>query len=495
MPAPVLSSNSRVFLIENRAGPAYAPEYLGWGRAGSPSWEQGDITPIKVPSTESYGKFDTVGKTRGEPGNPELPLSTRYDFNLSRLLQIVRRGCESDVQVHFGNCYDPRDFNGGWEKVLIIEASVISSWGTGDLGALEPGEEASVVEEATFSGEDMYEVKRITFATKAASQIVQEIVDVEICDTQSCGACGITSSGCDIIFAVTKSNGASPGLPAEVIFSQDGGLTWSDTVITSLGASDDPTDMDCVGVNLVVISNAAGGLNYAATADVLAGDETWAAITTGFEASGPPNAIHSVGATYTWIVGDGGYIYFSDDPASGVEVQDAGSATTENLNDVDFVDTSIGVAVGANNAVVYTTNGGVTWTSVTGPAVGVALNVVKVITEQVWWVGTANGKLFYTRNSGQSWVEKSFPGSGTGVVKDLKFSTDSVAWLSHTNAAGAGRILRSIDGGYSWYVAPEGSTVIPTNTGINALAPCIDPNLIYGGGAVTGGDGILVAGA
>lgn len=495
MPDIALNDYSRVFLIINRAGPANPPVYQGWWRAGSPSWEQGDSTPVKVPSEDSYGQFKTVGKVSGEPGNPELPLTARFTLDLSTLLDLTRGGCDHDIQVHFGNCRDPRNFNGGWEKVMILEAAKITSWGADELGSLEPSQSAAVNEEATFSGEDLYEIGRITFATKAATQIEQEVVDVEICDTQTCGACGLPSSGCDVVFAISKTMTASPGLSAEIIYSQDGGLTWGNMQIGSLAANEDPNAMACVGTNVIVVSNDSASLHYAPTADILDGTASWTEMATGFVGGGNPNAIASVGSTYTWIVGDGGYIYFADDPTSLVEVQDAGSATSENLLDIDALDADTLVAVGANNAVVYTVNGGVTWTAVIGPAVGVQLNAVKVKTKETWWVGAANGKLYYTRNSGTTWTEKAFPGSGAGVVYDIEFSTDSVGWLAHTTAAPAGRILRTIDGGYSWYVAPEGSTTIPTNTGIKALATCVRPNIVYGGGLVVSGDGILIASA
>jgi hypothetical protein len=72
--------------------------------------------------------------------------------------------------------------------------------------------------------------------------------------------------------------------------------------------------------------------------------------------------------------------------------------------------------------------------------------------------------------------------------------------MAHSTAVPAGRILRTIDGGNSWYVAPEGNTSIPANGGIKALAPCEDNvNLIFGAGLAVAGsgeqDGIIVKGS
>ena len=63
----------------------------------------------------------------------------------------------------------------------------------------------------------------------------------------------------------------------------------------------------------------------------------------------------------------------------------------------------------------------------------------------------------------------------------------------------AGRILNTIDGGNSWYVAPEGVGSIPDNDQINSLglcykaSPSVRANNVYAGGlGDDGSDGILL---
>ncbi|KKK92607.1 hypothetical protein LCGC14_2701210, partial [marine sediment metagenome] len=79
----------------------------------------------------------------------------------------------------------------------------------------------------------------------------------------------------------------------------------------------------------------------------------------------------------------------------------------------------------------------------------------------------------------------------------VHFATPSVGFMAHDTATPAGRILRTIDGGFSWYVVPEGNTSVPANDKFNMLAPCInDPNVMWGGGlADNGTDGMLVKGS
>jgi photosystem II stability/assembly factor-like uncharacterized protein len=321
-------------------------------------------------------------------------------------------------------------------------------------------------------------------------------VDIIVCDSKNCGFCGLPSDGCSVVFAVAASSGASPGVPAEVLFTQDGGSNWGDTSVTGLAANESPSVVGCVGTYLVVISNDSGSLFYAPITDILNGDETWTEVTTGFVVGGEPNAMFSLGPSYSWIVGDGGYVYFSSDPTGGVSVQTAGGVTTQNLNAIHGTDILNAVAVGNSNAVLYTRDGGVTWQAVTGPASGVNLNTVFMRTTTEWWVGAANGNLYYTRDSGATWATKSFAGSGAGSVGSVVFVTPSVGYLSHATAAPAGRIFRTIDGGYSWYLLPEATGSVPANDAINKIAVCEDANIIYAGGLGDNAtDGIIVKGS
>lgn len=488
------TSQTRLFMIEDRANPANRPSYQSLGRLLGLSWAQGDITPIRVPDPAQYGKFVTVDQIRGQQGLPTISVENRLTRDLSALLDLVRKGCALDLQAHAGVCEDPRDFNGGWEKVYVFEGAQPTSYDTAELGALDADQEAVINETVPFTGQDWYELKRLVGSEIGAAQVVQEVVDIVICDSRQCGECGVPSNGCEKIFAVTLSAGGSPGLSAEVVFSPDGGATVEDTNITTLAANEDPTGLACSGIYLAVISADSNSIHYALLADILDGSETWAEVTTGFVALKTPNAIFSQGSTFNWIVADGGYIYFSSDITSGVEVQSSGGQTVQNLLAIHGSDEFNLVAVGESNAVLFTNDGGATWGSVTGPAVGINLTAVAVKSDLTWMVGTADGNMYYTQNGGASWTQKAFSGQGVGVVRDITFATPTVGYMAHSTAT-AGRIFRTIDGGFSWYILPEqAGLTIPANDKINAVAACSeDPNLVFGAGLADNAvDGILV---
>lgn len=487
MPTPARSDFTRPWLLENRAGPAADPTFLRGARAGQLAWNQGTITPVYEPDPDQYGNFVIVTKLPGTPDSPEIPLNLRYDVaTIATLMRLVRTNCDSDLQVAVGLCGNPQDFNRGWQKKIILEAARIGNYGTsGDIGAMQPGDRSMVEEQATFQGEDMYEVTQLTFAEILASTVTKPVVDVVVCDLPSCGGdCGVASDGCQDVFFISTATAGSPGAPPYVVVSSDAGATGTARTITPFSAVEDPDEGTCVGENLVIISQDAGSLVYADKDDLILGTHTWTEVTTGFVTpTGSPRTIYAAGPNDVFIGGAGGYIYYANDITSGVTVQSAGTVTTQDLNASHGIDDQHVVMVGASNAVVVTHDGGTTWASKTGPAVGVSLTAVWMVTKDIYWIGTAGGRLYYTLNDGQTWTEKGFTGNGAGTVQDIVFATRSVGFMSHSTATPAGRIFRTTDGGASWYLLPEASTAssIPANDHIYSLAPC-NQNTVYGGG-------------
>lgn len=487
--------SGRVWLQRYGAGPSHAPEYLGCGRMGAFSKDEGEPTPMWCPSSSNYGKYVAVDTLPGEEGLP----TTSVEARMALYNPLLEFNCPLGVQAHWGDCEDPLDFDGGWKLAMLYLKAQISTKGLSDQTAMEPGDEESVMSSGDLTALDWMLAKQLVLEELAGDVVLQEAVDIVNCDRPSCGECGIESDGCQIYYGIAKGSGAgSPGWPAEVFWTLDGGTSWYDEDITTLASDEDPIALDCVGDKVVVVSNDSCSLHYAYKVDMT----VWAEVTSGFIPGGCPNAIFSVTPTKTWIVGDGGYIYFTDDPTSAVEVQDC-AATGEDLLAVHFINTREGVAVGENNAVVHTENGGRTWETITGPEALAALLCVWMRSSYVWMVGTDTGHLYYTLDKGTTWTAKSFPGSTLGgEVRDIAFSRweDSpvgfMAWYPDGVTATDGRLLRSINGGFSWYVLPEGRGSMPDNHGLSALAVCPDPNTVLAVGLATDDeDGFVVKGS
>lgn len=492
-------SQSRLFTIEDRAGPSHAPVYQALGRVLGVTYPFGDQSPIRVPDPTRYGSFITVDKILGQPALPSTSIEVRMSRDISSLFKLGKKGCPFDLQIHIGACKDPSDFNAGWEKIGIMEDANFTSYGTTELGAFDADQENSIMETFDVTGTDYYEVKPLAFASQAESQIVQSVIDVAICDSRICGACGIPSDGTQRVFAVQTAIGASPGLPSELVYTQNGGASWAEQNITSLPANRAPIGITCVGPYLVAISNDDCSYHYALITDILAGTSAWTRGATGLTcATGSPRAIVSLSRTQTWIVGDGGYIYLSTDPNTGFTAQTSGDVTSQSLRAIDAYDEFNLLAGGVSNALLSTRNGGTTWSLVTGPVgqAAVTVNAVSMLSENEWFVGYNDGKLFYTIDGGVSWTQLTIPGSFT-VIDAIEFSRRSVGYIvGHT--ATVAKILRTISGGQSWYALPETTgTSVPTAIQFNGLSVSPDdPNVVWFGGIKTAnGDGVLVKGA
>lgn len=491
------TANTRVFLIEGGARPDHSPSYKSCLRMMAVSQGYGDVERIECPDPYKYGGFIEKAQIKGATERPTTSLEGRWPQDmLSDLLKLARKGCAFDVQLHTGSCQDPSSFN-EYDKALILEGAFLTNYSTEDLGALASGDNAVINETSDISATDAYEVVPLSVSNKTPALVVNEVVDAVLCDNVSCGDCETESDGCNKIYAITVYTGGSPATLADFVYSLDGGATWYVHDIDSL-TSEAPNAVECLGDYVVVVSNAANSLSYVPKSE-LDGitDPTFIEVTTGFVTGGEPNDIWSNGS-YAFVVGDGGYIYGTDDPTAGVTVLDAGALTVEDLLCVHGISAQFAIAGGENGQLVYTTDG-VIWAEPTTTPVGIGININTVWAKSTteWWVGCSNGRLYYTLNAGITWTEKSFSGSGSGAVESIVFPTKTVGFLSHTSTTPKGRILRSIDGGNSWKLVPEKTGTMPGNDRINALAFCTsDANFVVGAGlADDGTDGFIVVGS
>lgn len=491
---PQLTSFSRVFLIEGRARPDREPEYESCMKMAGIDAGQGDITDIECPDPGSYGEFINVGSFQGGRDRITTKLTGRYAADvLSTLFRLAKQRCSHDIQLHFGKCKDPRDFDTGFTKALILEDARLPSYSTDELGALSSDENAPVNEGVDVSAMEAYEVVPLVWSEEGKVAVVNPLVDVTYCDYKRCGDCEDPSEGCDVAYAVGSSGAGSPGTAPDLDYTFDGGKTWAANDINSLLSTENAIGVGCVDTYVVVISNDALSLHYKAKSLVSTAGG-WVKITTGFVAGGAPNDIWSLG-DFAFIVGAGGYVYKCTDPGAGVTVIDAGTATTNDLLAVHAISDEQAVAVGNTDTVIHTDNG-VDWrTTAATPGSGANLTCVWMLADDVWLVGTSNGRIYYTLNHGVAWTRLTLPIAVTSV-NDIAFSTASVGYAACTRPGPQGIIMRTFDAGYSWKVVPETTGNLPANDAIAAIAACsYSANHAIGVGTGDNAlDGIIIAG-
>lgn len=460
------------------------------------------IEPIRVYDPRRAERFKVVGRKVSAPDFATATL--RILENKGTLpFQLGNLDCPFNLYMPVGKCEDLSDFHGGPESIVeIVSWAEATSVDEGDRMAWE--EDNQVEDAVAVTLEAKYAIGALSFGAEASVDIAREVVDVIYGGGLQCGDCGPADDGTQRVYAVTKSSGAaSPGLPAEVVYTLNGGNTWAQVNIDAFGATEDPLAIRLVGNRLVVLGADA---YFWSTLNDLGMPGTFTKVSTGFVAAGSPLAMFVQSAQAVFFVGEIGYIYKSIDITAGVTVVSAGDATTENLYRVNGDGFNTIVAVGAGSTVIKSTNQGASWAATTTEPVGTQVDVTAVWVKDAntYFVGTgASAQLVYTLNGGLTWTAQAFTGSGAGTIRDIVFASDEVGFFVHDDNTPTGYIWATWNGGASWVRNDQGSFRLlnwPVVDRINRIATpdaslqVSANNVALGGLAGDGSDGILLLG-
>jgi photosystem II stability/assembly factor-like uncharacterized protein len=437
--------------------------------------DMGSIDPIRVPDPLRVGSYRNVGESRSPA---DLPTATVTMLEKRGVLPQAFRDqrCPINFYEASGACKDLSDFANGWsDYVKVYSLGRVTSVDGGDRGAWE--DDGQIENAFDISFQDIYDIGSIYFGSYAASEVSREIVDIVYGGGFDCGLCGPANDGTKWIYAVARSSGSgSPGLPAELIYTVDGGLTWTEAAITGIGASEDPAAIDIVGDRLIVLTRTAGGATtsgyYWATINRNTGAPgSFTKVVSGFVTGAPANDLLVLSSRDIFFVADGGYIYKSTDITSGVSVISAAASTTQNLSRIAGEDETL-YAVGANSTVLISQDRGDTWAASVGtvPTTTATIQAVAVLDKYRAWVGSSSGRVFATIDGGETWREKVI--ASAAAVQDIQFATDEVGYISYTVAGPTGGLLATWNGGADWASSSGGPRLqnVPTTDRVNRVA-------------------------
>jgi len=294
---------------------------------------------------------------------------------------------------------------------------------------------------------DIYRVNGEGLAGQPISApVAGTIVDIDACHGARC------PTGCDSqqdcrLAAVTMVD-ADP----YILTSLDGGDldTWDRVAITAWTSSAD--FILCLGKFIIVG-------NTSETAIVRSDDfgvtqvEVDQTVVTDFAANAPTQ-IDGIDMTYILICGNNGYMYRSTDAGRNFETVDAGAATTENLTRVMIArdNPQVAYAVGANEVVIKTENGGETWFAVTTAGTGTIFGLNVKNQHQVLVV-SIDENIYETVDGGVTWTAQEQPDGfaiGTMTHADIVSCGCDEYFLSVTDGT-INRVYRNVYGGASGY--------------------------------------------
>lgn len=492
-PSQLNAINQRIWYVEGGVHPSRAPQFLALGKfSDDPAKSIGEETRIGAPDPNNFGRDIQVGTMQAAEERATLAISTRYNVTKSILQRWKNLRCRVDVFALSGKCGNPQDFTEGGEKWTYFYDGKISGHSFENFGAFDLSENNPTNEAVDMTADDYIEFLYMRQDQIGAASTTREIYTVDVYTETDCDDCAETG---DRVLLTMAGASATPGTQPTLLYSANKGESFSSQTITTLFSNENIVGAQVVGDNFVLISNTANELHWTSISELYEGTNTWNQVNSGFVASKNPNALSFSDVRHGWIVGNGGYIYFVSSFKVNVTVQDAGVATTQHLRAVHAFDNDNVLAVGDSNAVVATSNGGSTWESVTGPAVGVNLGACWMWDEKTWLVGEGaggQGRLWLTINSGVTWTQQGLPATYNRIDK-IAFISEAEGYIS-ARAGGQSYILRTITGGYEWTVLPNGKkgTALANSYLLDIAVTSKFGNLVYAAGLATNGTAGIV---
>ncbi len=192
------------------------------------------------------------------------------------------------------------------------------------------------------------------------------------------------------------------------------------------------------------------------------------------------NSVHIVDPGNVWICGDEGYlfrssisaitfnttilnsnesykcIYFINEQIGWVAGTDGIYNTIDgglnwthqyssnSINTVEFYDENTGYAVGSQNVILRTTNGGIDWIECSCPA-NFSPNSLSIATQDIIWsVGSGIDPIIRSSDGGQNW--EAIPCPTSHQITDIDFADEYFGWI----VGQEGIVLKTVNAGSDW---------------------------------------------
>ena len=445
--------------------------------------KSGGISPINVHDPNRIGKYQRVGRQIDAPDFPSATVQfMQLHGGIPRQLYNLA-DCPVTFYIVAGKCQDLSDFGRfNYDYVKILSDGEVTDQSEG--GTSFDGDEG-IIDSPSFTFGAAYVVGALNFGEEAATAVALPVVDVVYGSNIECGVCGPQDDGTQLIYAVVNAAVATPPI---VVWSNNGGATWSTAAITGSAATDLPQAIAVAGTKLLVLTNDGTDSSvFYTTINALTGAPgTFVEVQTGFVASNFANDMVVESPRAIWFAGENGYIYKSTNIVQGVAVSEAGDVTTEDFNRIDARDGVILLA-GDGGTVVYSLTNGDNWQLAAIDAGVANLTSASVVSANLWLVGSGT-TVYYTRSRGAKAWDTSVLSSGT--INDIVFVTNEVGYVLATEGS-TGVIYQTISGGSQWE-----REVLPVATTARRLAyPNVSNLAVASGNVLIGGAGATTDGA
>lgn len=475
----VLTQRDHIYTFLQRKGPGpnHPLELFSLhGALGAAEEPLGAPEPRYRKSVVRRGAYDLVAQIQPAPEAFTTSFTEGMPRKTAALIERLKKsGRRFSAHAIISQSADPEDYT-DWESKEIIEGVLITSF-TREEAEADENDLVNVTAEAQYASR--VRVFPIYFGQEAGTEITTEVIDAAVYPEDDRDDLDEKE-----IYLLCRAPSTERFM---VVYSKDGGRTWTVVQPSAAAVDSDPSALAVVG-NYVIVTSASENCYFYTNRDNL-GASAWAKVTDGFAANHGPTAIYAPAVGQIFMAAEGGYVYRLSIPGRAVESVEEGSLTVQNLNAIHGAGDTI-IAVGASNALLFSATKGRTWTTKTGPAPAVDLNCVHVLDDERVWIGA--DQLYYSDDRADSFIEVTLTVANLDHVADIAVSreSESVMYVAVNTTDPAGMVLRSTDGGTEF--EQKSILDLPENDGINALAVG-GPNYVLAAGLnADGTDGIAV---
>lgn len=423
----------------------------------------GTIDPVFVPDPRRPNRYRLVARQIGAPDLPTVSLVFHEQWGgIPRALMSPK--CEFNLYEVHSRCADLSDFYRGWDSYVLVYSGFRFESGI-DLGTRTAADsDEGLTANIDAKGAAIYPVGSLGFGEEATTSTYSIVYDVVYGTSITCSECGVANDGSQFIYTLAGPNSsASPSFAtSRVVYTIDGGITWTSSALTGSLSTETPAFIDIAGSILYAgVTDGSGGTDiYYTSIDPITGSlGTWSS----YAVAGHLSDTWVKSPRSIWFAGKDGKVWKTSDILAAPTVIDSGvgaSVDFERIHGANDVIVAVGGATSpsASVAIRYSKNGGATWSTITdttldsftGIDVSGPAKSVFIVDNNIWFIGleAASGKtnLVKTNTGGQTWTPVNYAQSTGDTVNDIAFPTREVCWIT-VNTGTAGNLFTSIDGG------------------------------------------------
>lgn len=241
-----------------------------------------------------------------------------------------------------------------------------------------------------------------------------------------------------------------------ILHTNDGGVTWS---VQEYKLVIKDQEVDLYPFSMFFLDDQHGWIMGGGILETTNGGITWTQKTSKPFGSWNMNDIIFVSSNSGWAVGENGFIFHTVDEGQAWRMQD--SKVSVNLSAIYFVSTQEGWIVGAGGTVLHTTDGGSSWEKQESGTQYDLCDVQFVNSQEGWIVGgnhtelVFGGVVLHTIDDGKHWeTVKNIPRGDSCWHSNVQFIDSQTGWIIGIT------VLYTDDSGKTWKEQLSGNKIL-----------------------------------